>query len=48
MGASLADYSRIQLLSFLYKVLHVRQPCYLVSLCVSAVRSMVRGVDASN
>jgi hypothetical protein len=29
MGASLADYARIQLLSFLYKVLHVRHPCYL-------------------
>jgi hypothetical protein len=27
MGASLADYSRIQLLSFLYEVLHVRHPC---------------------
>jgi hypothetical protein len=32
MGASLADYARIQLLSFLYKVLHVRHPCYLFSL----------------
>jgi hypothetical protein len=29
MGALLADYARIQLLSFLYKVLHVRHPCYL-------------------
>jgi hypothetical protein len=97
MGASLEDYARIQLLSFLYKVLHVRHPCYLFSLfrfassartrnlvvpahrslamsqsfvvlgCrawnalphamkilptrasfVSAVRRMVRGVDASN
>jgi hypothetical protein len=27
MGALLADYSRIKLLSFLYKVLHVRHPC---------------------
>jgi hypothetical protein len=26
------DHFRIQLLSFLYKVLHVRQPCYLFSL----------------
>jgi hypothetical protein len=32
MGALLADYARIQLLSFLYKVLHVRHPCYLYSL----------------
>jgi hypothetical protein len=32
MGALLADYARIQLLSFLYKVLHVRHPCYLFSL----------------
>jgi hypothetical protein len=32
MGASLADYARIQLLSFLYKVLHDRHPCYLFSL----------------
>jgi hypothetical protein len=32
MGASLADYARIQLLSFLYKVLHVRHPCYLFPL----------------
>jgi hypothetical protein len=32
MGASLADYSRVQILPFLYKVLHVRHPCYLFSL----------------
>jgi hypothetical protein len=32
MGASFADYARIQLLSFLYKVLHVWHPCYLFSL----------------
>jgi hypothetical protein len=33
MSASLADYSWILLLSFLYKVLHVRyrHPCYLFS-----------------
>jgi hypothetical protein len=31
MGASQADYARIQLLSFLYKVLHVWHPCYLFS-----------------
>jgi hypothetical protein len=30
MGTSLADYSRIQLLSFLCKVLHVRHPCYML------------------
>jgi hypothetical protein len=76
MRASRADNARIQVLSFLYKVLHVRQPCYLFSLAmsqsfvvlgcrawnelphgmeflptwasfVSAVRRMVRGVDAS-
>jgi hypothetical protein len=28
-SAQLADFARIQLLSFLYKVLHVRHPCYL-------------------
>jgi hypothetical protein len=27
MGHSLADHAKIQLLSFLYKVLHVRHPC---------------------
>jgi hypothetical protein len=32
MGASLADYARIQLLSFLHKVMHFRHPCYLFSL----------------
>jgi hypothetical protein len=32
MGASLADNARILLLSFIYKVLHVRHPCYLFSL----------------
>jgi hypothetical protein len=32
MGASLTDYARIQLLSSLHKVLHVRHPCYLFSL----------------
>jgi hypothetical protein len=39
MGASLADYARIKLLSFIYKVLHVRHPCYLCSL-----RPRVRGI----
>jgi hypothetical protein len=28
----LAEYAKIQLLSFRYKVLHVRLPCYLFSL----------------
>jgi hypothetical protein len=32
MGTSLGDYAKIQLLSFLYKVLHVHHPCYLFSL----------------
>jgi hypothetical protein len=32
MGALLADYAMIQLLSFLYKLLHVRHPCYLYSI----------------
>jgi hypothetical protein len=32
MSALLADYARIQILSFLYEVLHVRHPCYLFSL----------------
>jgi hypothetical protein len=29
LGASLAGYARIQLLLFLYKVMHVRHPCFL-------------------
>jgi hypothetical protein len=42
MGASLANYARIQLLSFLYKVLHVQHPCYLFSLFrfTSSARTM--------
>jgi hypothetical protein len=33
MDASLADYNaRIQVFSFLYKVLHVRHPCFLFSI----------------
>jgi hypothetical protein len=32
MGASVADYTRIELLSFLYKVLHAWHSCYLFSL----------------
>jgi hypothetical protein len=40
-GASLANYARIQLLSFLYKVLHVQHLCYC--LFVFAIL-LVRGI----
>jgi hypothetical protein len=43
-GALLADYARIQLLSFLYKVLHVRYPCYLFSLFSFALFARTRNL----
>jgi hypothetical protein len=45
MDASLADYARIQLLLFLYKVLHVRHPCYLA---VPVHRSHTQLISQSN
>jgi hypothetical protein len=33
-GTLLVDYAKIQLLSFLYKILHVRHPSYLFSLFI--------------
>jgi hypothetical protein len=42
MGALLADYTRIQQLSFLYKVLHARLPCYLFSLFSFALFARTR------
>jgi hypothetical protein len=45
MGASLVDYARIQLLSFLYKVLHVLFVC-AISFCF--VRAYVFGSPGSS
>jgi uncharacterized membrane protein len=43
IGASLADYARTQMVSFLHKMLHVWHPCYL--LCYSVLLSpCVRGI----
>jgi hypothetical protein len=46
MGASLADdyANRMRLLSFLYKVLHVRYPCYLFSLFRFALSARTRNL----
>jgi hypothetical protein len=44
MGALLAYYSRIQLLSFIYKVLHVWHPCYLFSLYLFASSARTRNL----
>jgi hypothetical protein len=44
MGASLADYARIQLLLFLYKVLHVWHSCHLFSLFRFASSSRTRNL----
>jgi hypothetical protein len=45
---SLADYARIQLLLFVYKVLHIRHPCYLFSLFrfASSARTRILVVPA--
>jgi hypothetical protein len=44
IGASLADYARIQLLSFLYKVLHAQHPCYLFSVILFASSARTRNL----
>jgi hypothetical protein len=50
MGISLADYVRIQLLSFFHKVLHALHPCYLFSLFrfASSARTRNLVVPAQN
>jgi hypothetical protein len=44
MGASLADYARIQLLSLFNKVLFVRHPSYLFSLFCFASSARTRNL----
>jgi hypothetical protein len=44
MGATRANYASIQLLLFIYKVLHVRHPCYLFSQLLFAWSARTRNL----